>query len=249
MNADRALFYLASVLLIAAIAFVVVQQRTIRRLTQEVASLRLVSEEATKVRADNAALRADLQRAEERTEPDRRELLKLRGQVAALRDKEKEIATLKSERERVTQQLQNAPSAPAVETEPEETPQQRFIRARASFSKNIGLALVMFAQANQERLPESLDVIDPKSFSDTPEFLEHNIQMEQFELTYKGRLNEAKDPSLTVLARERQPVQRADGQWEKTFVFVDGHVEVLSAASQEQLAQKEKEQFIVPTNP
>jgi hypothetical protein len=244
MKSYRVPFYLVAVLLVLAIGYIVVQYKTIQQLTKEIAELGPKSGKANQLREENAALSGELKAMQEQTDAEHRELLRLRGQISTMRDKDKEIAQLKSESEQIKRQLQNASSASIAPV----TPERKRTIARLSFSKQLGLSLIMAAADNQEQLPQNLDGLDGKYLRRTAEMDEHNLQIGQFEMLYKGRLGESEDPSRTVLAREKEALQRADGTWELVYVFVDGHAQVLAATSREQLARLEKDQFILPAS-
>lgn len=255
MNSSRAPFYFFTVLLVAASAFIAVQQNTIKRLTKDIAVLGPESREAKQLREDHAALAGEIKAIEERVDAEHRELLRLRGQTPVLREKEKEkekkkeIAQLKTERESAPQPLPTATPPSASPLVPEETPKHRPAQARLNFSRQLGLSLMMFAADHQDQLPSSVEEMDTKALNAMPESAAHNIQAEQFEMVYKGRMDDLEDSSRTVLAREKEPVQRADGTWERVYVFVDGHSQILTVQSRAQFAQREKEKFILPSKP
>jgi hypothetical protein len=235
-------FYLIVVLLVGAVAFIVVQYKTIQQLTKEIAEPGPKSGTADQ-------LRAELKAILERTDAEHRELLRLRGNVSALREKEKEIATLKSEREQVAQQAQKIAQAAIDQSAPEQIAEKRRTMARLNYSRQIGLSLIMAASDNGDQLPPNLDELEGKYLQRSAEMDEHNLQMGQFELLYKGKLDEAQEPGRTVLSREKEPSQRTDGTWQRVYVFLDGHSQVLLAPGREELLQREKEQFILPVQP
>jgi hypothetical protein len=254
MNSHRTSFYFVTASLIAAIVFIVVQQIKIQRLTKEVAALRSDSDNAKQLLAENTRLASELKALAERTDAEHRELLRLRGQSPALRDKEQEIARLKADRERIKQLLQSATRpadqpAPAEEPQPEMTPERRHRMARLSFSKHIGLELIMFANDHERQLPTNLDAIDTKKLNDMPEHVAQNVQAVQFELTYKGKLDGLKNPGETVLAREKEPMQGPDGKWSQTYVFADGHAEISSAPTKEEMVRRDLQRLLQPVLP
>ncbi len=65
--------------------------------------------------------------------------------------------------------------------------------------------------------------------------------MKDFELVYKGSLRDVKNVSETVLAREKEPMQMADGRWVRVYVLTDGSSQHISAATKDGFAAREQE--------
>jgi hypothetical protein len=49
------------------------------------------------------------------------------------------------------------------------------------------------------------------------------------------------DLSETILAREKEPVQRSDGQWVRVYVMADGSSRQIAVAAPERFAAREQE--------
>jgi len=225
---------------VALAALVVWQEVRARRLMLEAAALRKLNDQAAAVREENERLAAQLQSATERARADSAELARLRGQSVRLRQVEQENAQLKSERDRLARA--SRPVAEAPESDEPLTPEAKLRRAKGTFGRDLGLALIFIAQANDGNLPAELrgpvfDVLEQFS----PGGQEHNFRAKDFELVYRGSLRDLKDGERVIMAREREPAQRADGQWERVYVMTDGSSQRISAATRDGFAARERE--------
>jgi hypothetical protein len=70
---------------------------------------------------------------------------------------------------------------------------------------------------------------------------EYDIRARQFEVVYAGSLHDVDDASGTVLAREKEPEQRSDGQWVRIYVLADGSSQVVAATARDGFAAREQE--------
>lgn len=216
------------------------QQVRAKRLMAEAATFRVQLEQAANLREENERLTRQLQTAAERSQADSSELVRLRGQVGRTRQIEQENAQLKLERDRLAKAAKA--SAPDIqEPAAEQTPEAKFQRAKGSFGRALGMALIRAADANDGNLPAELR----GPLFDTVEALsagaEYDIRARHFELVYQGSLREVKDGSETILAREKEPVQRADGRWMRLYVLADGSSRYIAAAARDGFAAREKE--------
>ncbi|HEU0011448.1 MAG TPA: hypothetical protein VFT34_16635 [Verrucomicrobiae bacterium] len=227
--------------LLAFAAGVVWQQLRIKRLMAEAAVLHEQGVQASAVREKNERLAGQLKAALGREEAERSELLRLRGQFARLRQAELENTRLIAERDR----LAKAPRPAAAETqeadEPQ-TPEAKLRRAKGFFARDLGLALRFIAQANDGNLPAELrgpvfDVLEAIA----PSNQEFNFRVKDFELVYDGSLREVKNVSETILAREKEPMQLADGRWVRVYVLADGSSQHIGAATKDGFAAREQE--------
>ena len=53
---------------------------------------------------------------------------------------------------------------------------------------------------------------------------------DMYEILYKGSLNSITNWNATIIMREKDPRQGADGRWVRTYGFADGHTELHAAA-------------------
>ncbi len=204
MMASTKLKTVGAVLLIAAAGTTLVRlQLSTRRLQDENAQLRERAgqldgeiQAARKVAAQNAEALA-------LASIPNPELLQLRGEVGRLRQ---QLATA----QRAGPRAANAPAA-AAPTVPEEDPQKeatkQFGIRRLNETKLLVLGHFLYAGEHNGRLPDSLDVaVDRVRSEGVPkeqaEFLQ-NLRTEEFEVVYKGSLNEVGNPSSAIVLRER----------------------------------------------
>jgi hypothetical protein len=225
--------------LVAMAALIGWQQQRAKRLAAEAAVLREQVASAASLREENQRLAEQMRVATERTQADQRELLRLRGQAGTLRQTEQENARLKTERDRLVKQLAQPGAGQSKETESQETPERKLMRAKSVFGLRLGYALIVMAEENGGRFPDKL----PGAVAELLELIgaEQEIRPQHFELVYKGSWREANVMDRTILAREKVPFQLADGRWGRIYVFGDGHTETVGADTPDGFAAVEKE--------
>jgi hypothetical protein len=69
----------------------------------------------------------------------------------------------------------------------------------------------------------------------------YDFKASQFELVFTGSLRNLKEGEQRILAREKEPVQRADGQWERVYVMTDGSGQRVGCPTRDGFGAKEKE--------
>lgn len=165
---------------------------------------------------------------------------------------------------RPTQQARRAPTPITREQDragiPENQPyhftrqQSLFFTERLDFGKRLGLALRTIAGENGGQLPPDLTsaaswlATNPLPIpGDVAPKEKVGIGAADFELAYNGKLSNLKNPSQTILARERNPVEIHEGRWNRMYVFADGSVNRLEATTADGFPAREKE--IWPNQP
>lgn len=216
-----------AVLVIAAASIPIMWQRQQnKRLEVENAALQKQAAEATQLRGENQRLSNALKSSTGLSQADLRDLMRLRAQATAMSQVEQNNAQLKAERDQLKSQLSLV--SRVTGTPPIQTPEEATRLAKISYVKQWGLALMMFAEDNGNRLPTNLTAA--VSFLNTNAMhasaAPFGIQDDQFELVYQGSLTQVKNAGDAILMKEKAPTQRADGQWEKVYLFCDAHVEV-----------------------
>lgn len=204
-------------LLVAGVAAPVAlqQHRMQARLRQENAALRAQADRVWPLASDNERLsNLVTQATAARTENHLDELLKLRGEVAALRSREGELSRLKQENQRLKA---SRPSEAASELTPEQ--EKAATIAKMDDVKQMVLAMRMFANDNQDQLPGTLEQA-------MTNYGGNLTRTNEFELVYRGAVGALTNPDSTILVRETQAHQALSGNWIKTYGFADGHVEV-----------------------
>lgn len=229
-----------AVAFLALAAVVLWQQLRVKRLMAEAAALREQLTQAATLREENERLDQQLRTAAERSQADLSELVRLRGQAGRTRQVEQENAQLKVERDRLAKRVQS-PAPDTQEPDAQQTPEEKQQRAKGFFGKDLGMALIMAAEANDGNVPSELrgplfDMVERLSAG-----AEYDLRAKHFELVYQGSLREVKDVGETILAREKEPVQRSDGQWVRLYVMADGSSRYIAAGARDGFAAREKE--------
>ena len=237
-------------LTLAVVAVIFWQHQQNERLTAEIAALRGQIAEAAKLREQDAQsinrLKNSLRAEAERTQAERTELMRLRAQATRLRQSEQENAQLKTERDRLAKNTGLSAVGETKEADDQSTPEQQLVHKKVVFAKHLGTALRMIAFENDEHLPAKLpQVVEFMLGLASPDI----VSAEQFELVYKGSLRDVKDLENLIVAREKEPVQLANGQWVKAYAFAIGASATISAATRDGFAAKEKELGLRESNP
>jgi RNA polymerase sigma factor (sigma-70 family) len=150
------------------------------------------------------------------------EMLRLRAQVGALKKQMADSAKA------VTGKVKSAQAnALAQQDNEEEIQKQQFI-AKMNYAKLWMMAFHFFAAKNDGNFPKSFS--EAMSFlpDDAPEGILRDDTLQaanQFEIVYQGTLS-LTNPASTIVLRENQAHQSADGGWARTYGFADGHAEV-----------------------
>jgi hypothetical protein len=232
-------------MLLAIAALTIWQEHRANRLMAETAALQAQVEQAASLRMENQKLAKRLKAATEDSDAQLRELMRLRGQAGAMRETQQENARLKAERPRsVARPARDASEPP----EAHYTPQQwAFFVERLNFSKKLGLAISKRAQENGGQVPSDLESAASWLATNHVPNLEggsaNGVNLDRFELIYKGRLTDLQAPERTVLAREKDPVEVHSGRWIRMYVMADGSVQQIGANTGDGFAALEKEMW------
>ncbi|MCX6924587.1 MAG: hypothetical protein NT154_15435 [Verrucomicrobia bacterium] len=119
--------------------------------------------------------------------------------------------------------------------------QRQACMAKLSDAKRLILGMLMYADDYTNQFLTDLKLVEP--------YLGANgvTGTNQFELVYNGSLGALNNRAFTIVVRERQPWQRADGGWYKTYGFADGHSELhLSPDGNFEEWEKERMVFSLP---
>ena len=148
------------------------------------------------------------------------ELLQLRGQVGVLRHQTNELGRLRAENSQLqAAQLRNAHQTAADALEQEK---QASI-AKINNARQGALAVIMFADQNQQACPTNFAQMAQYIKSDDLALVESN-----FDIAYFGSLANLTNPAETIIFKEKQAWQSLNGKWLKTYSFADGHSEIHS---------------------
>ena len=202
------------------------EARQTARLRAENADLREQTRQLSQLdqlRADNQRLAEQLKTELARPGVEREEILRLRGQVTALRQAESENVRLKTERDALAKRMEEE-SAKL----PENDPGFQLRRDKMIYLGNWGLALKVYARTNNGRLPTSLAEAAP-SMPNPDQFISAVgalFRDDQFEMACQGSLTNLGDPTRIIVVREKESVRVSNGKWARTYLFADGHTEL-----------------------
>lgn len=181
---------------------------------------------------ENRRLADEVKSVTDRGAIDQRELMQLRSKTAAFTRAEKEIASLKSELERIQK--------PVLVTRPTDQMDNPFDRehgfgagVRVQSAKHLGLALLMHASDNQGQFPNGLEEALPQLSNGIgkSEIESLTQQAGQFELLFRGTRDELDKlpPESTIIVREKQAWMDQKGWWCKAYTMADGSSTIRSS--------------------
>jgi len=174
--------------------------------------------------ADNAALSNQLAAigdANKLSQDQQTELLRLRGEVALLRQKNEQWAKAQSTSRGPAgaPAAQNNPSGPPNEPVDPLEHQKRISYAKMNDARDLLREFITSADAHQGQFPSE---IDDANLYTQPGYSGTN----NFEIVYHGTRDAISDPSKTILIRENLAWPTVDGKWAKAYGFADGHAEI-----------------------
>jgi hypothetical protein len=209
------------IVLIAA-AVLVWQQHQIQLAARE--ENRALRQEVEALSAENARLSNQVSVVSAPVAPtansQEREVLRLRNEVGALK-------RLLAEAARAQPKIQPT-QQPATGSAPEQPdPLKEMAISKLNLAKGWVLASMLYAQQHGGQFPPDFESAAP--FVPEGVNAETNLTTAQFEITYKGAMNELTNPQSIIVIREKEPWQTSDGGWVKGYGFADGHSEIHKA--------------------
>jgi len=227
------------ILVVAAVAFPVWQQRQVRRLHAENAALQAELETLGGVRTELERLLWAQKVTEQGVTAQRAELVRLRDQIAALRQAGRPAPLPAKPTGETAEAVTSVPNTQESEEEEgfstEANLEVAARVARMNYVRQWGLALVQYAEGNDGRMPTNLTAaatyLNTASL-ESPEPLS-GFDADQFEVVYHGRLGELLDPANTIIVREKEAYLLPDGRWARTYLFADGHSEIRASESED----------------
>ena len=213
---------LISVCLVAGVAApLALLQRAQTRLSAKNESLRRQAGEISQLKAENTRLSNLVTEAGSPLPNDSmHELLKLRAEVANLRQQLAETSRSESALKRQAEEQRRAAGNKAEQ----EAILGRTNIGRMNYAYRWGHAFQKYAAEHGGQLPATFDEAAPY----LPQDLEAKILSESnpFEIVYHGALSALVDPSWTIVLRETKARVTPDGGWVRAYGFADGHAEV-----------------------
>jgi hypothetical protein len=206
-----------SIILVGGAAVIIfIQYQTRQRLLADNDSLRQQIGELKSENEDASAVDS-----KPTSSDDFNELLRLRGEITALRAQTNQIARL----QRQNQQLQDSVAA-AAQARQQSAAQSEDERAygivQINTSKQAVLAMILYAGDHQDQFPTNFDQAGP--YLGNPGVA---TNINHFEIVYHGPYSNLANPSSAVVVRSIQPWM-SNGKWAKAYGFGDGHAEVHS---------------------
>jgi RNA polymerase sigma factor (sigma-70 family) len=130
---------------------------------------------------------------------------------------------------------------PAVEQPPGPLVADAMFKAESVRQMNVGkqwgLAFMLYANDHQMQLPKNFDRATIGRY--VPGLSETN-----WEIVSSGSLDSIVAPAETIMLREKPPRQAPDGTFAKAYVFVDGHVELVSSPNKDFSAVEKQRGFL-----
>jgi hypothetical protein len=212
---------LTLILVAGASAIIFLQYQTRQKLLAENESLR---QQIAQFRNDSQASPPP---SEKGSTEDFNELLRLRGEVGALRAQTNQIARLQKQNQQLKDSLAAATEAraesesrSAAHAEEERSQERAFAIVQVNTAKMSVMGMLLYAADNQNQFPTNFD--QASAYLANPAVA---TNLNQFEIVYNGSLANLTEPSSTILIRSRQPWME-NGKWAKAYGFVDGHSQV-----------------------
>lgn len=211
-------------LVVAGVATALVaQHQTQQQLRLENGSLR---QQVAQWQADSVVFSNKLAEAGEpnkSADDQLNELLKLRGEVGALRNQAAQLGKISQENQRL--RARNFPPTQSVQVSPED--QFRLQEWHTiDTMKHVGLAIRLYTGGDQVVLVTNFDQITATSLYDTNR--PGTIALDGLEFVNAGSLSY--DHPEMIMFREKQPRRTLDGKWVREYGLVDGSVQTIYSA-------------------
>jgi hypothetical protein len=208
--------------LLGAAAIIFLQYQTRQKMRAENDSLRqqiaqLKSDTPDTAAADSKPVNSD----------DFNELLRLRGEVSALRTQTNQIAKLQQQNQQLQDSLTNAIQTrqQSATQDPDQRAQERaFGILQINTAKVSVLGMIMYAEEHNDTVPAAFNSPDATNYFPQEGY---NTNLGAFEIVYHGTMGNVANPSSAVVVRSIQPWM-SNGKWAKAYGFADGHAEVHS---------------------
>jgi RNA polymerase sigma factor (sigma-70 family) len=217
----------ASAIVVAGVAFTAKQYQAQGKLRDDNLALRQQTEQLMTEAESLSNQVASLTVGKAAADNQLQELSRLRGEVGLLRKQVKEAAA-----ERVVKAEAPPQNKPA---DPQEQDQQFGIRKMRD-AKIWLYTFLKYSWDHQGQLPSDFEQVtnhlnqalrgdlnpgdvmrDPAEFADSAN---------QFEILYKGSINNFTNGATMLVMREKEAWQSVNGAWNRTYGFADGHTEI-----------------------
>jgi len=224
VNAKTAILT-CGLLALGAICFL--QQIKQHRQAAEIAKLQNELQQASSLREENTDLTNRLKSAQERSEAEHAELIRLRGQAATSRQLAEENRRLKTAAERV---ITNQPVTAQSTDNPFDSQHGPGASLHVEQAKHWGFALINYAANHDGLFPQSLGEAVPFLHDELREDQRKQAveSADRYEILYRGLRTDLEKlpPESTIIVREKEPWQDQQGRWCKAYCFSDGSASI-----------------------
>ncbi len=224
------------------ITSVVLQQHAQAKVRAADDALQRQAEQLRQLQTENSQLSRLTTQADTSRVDNLDELVRLRSEVAALREQTNAFIALEAENRR----LRASSAGPGTLLEQKEQFRADGI-ARMNYTRLWVLAFHMYASDNGGRFPSDFAQA-ARYVREDGSAEEFHLSTNQFEVVYHGPLTSMTNPSGTIVIREREARQAADGTWSKAYAFADGHSEIRREQNDD-FEAFEKQRIIAPPDP
>lgn len=188
-----------------------------------------------KLRAENESLRQQISQlsdsqpapvtSEKPSTEDFNELLRLRGEVSALRIQTNQITRLQQQNQQLKDSLATAAQArqqSVAQAEEQRAQERAFGIVQINTAKMSMVGMILYAGDNQDQFPTNFN--QASAYLANPAVA---TNLNQFEIVYRGAMSSLANPASAIVVRSIQP-WASNGKWAKAYGFADGHAETHS---------------------
>ncbi len=213
---------LGALAIVIAVTVIVLQYQTQQQLRRDNESLRQQIAQLKTENEDFSNRVTSAGKSEPLSSEQLSELLRLRGEVGALRNQTNQLARLRDENQKMREAYTNFAKdhPPGTEQNADQQQTQAFAILEINTSRQLILGMIMYAEEHGHEFPTNFDQAENyfRGFDSRTNF-------NRFEIVYQGSSANIANPSAAIVVREIQPWTRS-GNWMKTYGFADGHSEV-----------------------
>jgi len=212
---------LALVLVAGAAAFIFLQYQTRQKLRADNDSLR---QQIDALKNDRQPAAAPVEKI---SDDDRNELLRLRGEVSALRAQTNQIARLQQQNQQLQDSVakEQARQQSAAQILEQSAQERAYVLRLLSTAKSSVVGMILYAGDNQDQFPTNFN--QASVYLSDPAVA---TNLDQLEIVYRGRYSNVANPATAIVVRSIQP-WKSNGIWTKAYGFADGHAITHAEAS------------------
>ena len=162
----------------------------------------------------------------ERLRAAQSELMKLRGEVTRLRAAQRQPTANPAMAGKAATAAQAAPHDPAEREEA----MKRLTAAKMMVARSWGVAFYKFAGTNNGIFPTEFHQAAMHYRDMLGGAPDEGVTENDFEIVYRGSVGDILNPAEAIIMRDREPFDyKEDGTARRTYLFADGHTEIVTA--------------------